>query len=371
MNKEQLRKIGIPLFFLLLAALALAGLLGSRILPGKREKQQEKVGLILTGSVTEEGWNGMNYEGIRAACEEAGMELLVRDQIMEYTGQCTQAVSELLEEGAGIIFLTSYNYGDEAKELIDSHPEVVFYTDSAYAGEQTNIATYFPRMYQARYLAGLVAGASTKTGVIGYVAAMKNSEVIRGINAFTLGVLKANPDAQVVVGWTGSWNHAEQEKKTAQRLVEKAGADILTYHQNLPNVVEEAEKLGVSSIAYHLDGTKVSANCLTSVMCDWKKLYQEILKDYRSGKAAGGDFLWLGLDRQVTLLGSYGEQVSAQARELVEQETKKILDGRDIFSGELYDTEGQLRCAPGETIPDKTLMFDMDWFVKGVTFYEN
>lgn len=369
MNKFMNRRVIIPLVLIILATAALTVLLAGRDVLGKKQNSL-KMGFVMTGRISEGGWNGMLYGGASSACEEAGVTLLVKENVEEFSGQCIKAVQDLISEGTEVIILTSYNYAEEVKEVMEQHPEVFFYTESGTTLKADNLSIFFPRMYQARFLAGLVAGATTKTGVAGYVAAMNNSEVNRGINAFTLGVLTANPEAKVVVGWTGSWDDAAAEKEMARKLVEMDGADVLTYHQNQPNTVMAADELGVYSVAYHVSGTELSENCLTGVVCDWKKLFQEVLKDYTTGKAEGQKILWPGLEAGVVMLSDYGKAVSQETKDLVMHETQNIYNGRDIFSGEIYDNQGEKRSEEGESIPDKTLMQEMDWFVRGVTFHE-
>ena len=152
----------------------------------EKEEQGIKIGFIITGSAEESGWNGMHYNGAKEACEKLGTVLLVRENVKEFSGECIQAIRELASEGASMIILSSYGYSEEAKELVKEYPEIAFYVNSS-EFHDVNMTSYFSRMYQARYLAGIVAGMKTAGGKIGYVAAMENNEVNRGINAFTLG----------------------------------------------------------------------------------------------------------------------------------------------------------------------------------------
>ena len=336
-----------------------------------RESDQVKVGFIITGSLDEGGWNSMNYEGVRAACEETGMKLIVKENVEEYTGKCPEAIRELVESGAEVIFLSSFHYAEECRELIEKYSDVHFFASSTSNIRLNNLSAYFPRMYQARYLSGIVAGAMTRTNVIGYVAAMDNSEVNRGINAFALGVQTVNPQAEVVVVRTDSWNNEGAECKAVEILTEKAGADVLSYHQNLPYVVEEADRRGIWSIAYHEDGTKYSDKCLTSVVCDWKQLYRELEKDYATGKTRSEDMLWLGIDRQVVGLSAYGQDVPEEVREMVESARSRLVAGRDVFSGEIRDNQGMVRCREGEMLSDKYLKDEMTWLIEGVRVYED
>ena len=183
----------------------LAILLIGILITGNKKEKAMKVGLIITGSVDEQGWNSAHYRGVRYACEKLGTELLVKEHVPEDSDSCAKAVHSLVKEDASMIILSSYAYPSLMRDVIQSYPDVAFYGISAeyYAD---NMTSYFGRMYQARYLSGVLAGRMTQNNSIGYVAAMANNEVNRGINAFTLGVRCVNPDATVYVSWTNSWN---------------------------------------------------------------------------------------------------------------------------------------------------------------------
>ncbi len=267
------------------------------------------------------------------------------------------------------IILSSYNYSSEVKDIVKKYPNIVFYGNSS-EYHDTNLTSYFVRMYQARYLAGIVAGQKTESGVIGYVAAMSNNEVNRGISAFTLGVRSVNPEAEVVVSWTGDWDDETAEKKAAKNLVENAGADILTYHQNQTNVIHMAEELGVYSIGYHEALDNQSERYLMSVVCDWEKVYKELVKSFLSGKANEKENYWIGLEADAVGLSAYSGEVTEKIRQTVEDAKGKILLGTEVFSGVIYDTEGKLRCGEKEMISDEVLLERFDWFAEGVRFYE-
>ena len=160
------------------------------------EEKSTKIGFIILGDINEPGWNKSHYEGIKAACEKYGIELLVRDKVKENSGQCTETIKELAANGAGMIFLASYSYTIEAQNLVKEYPNIAFATNSAEVHAK-NMTAYFVRVYQARYLSGILAGLKTKTNVVGYVAAMSNSEVNRQINAFTLGVKRVIASSKI------------------------------------------------------------------------------------------------------------------------------------------------------------------------------
>lgn len=327
------------------------------------------VGFVTTGSAEEEGWNSGHISAITQVADGYDVELIIKENINENAAVCRGAVQELIDAGATMIILNSYNYASLAADLITKHPEVTFYAASS-EGDSDNVTTYFVRMYQAWYLAGILAGGRTETGRIGYVAAMNNTEVVRGINAFALGVQSVNPDAEVYVMWTGGWSVPEKEIECTRILAEDVGVDLVTYHQNEPNVVREADELGIYSIGYNGAVEDCSDQCLTALEANWRIVYEELMTDYFRGQSNEETHYWLGLEKDAVTLTAWSDLVTQEEKDRVSAVRETIQSGRDVFSGEIADVDGNLRCAEGEALSDDTLLGEMDWFVKGVQVYE-
>ncbi len=363
-SKIQLRIllpiISVFLFILIVAIITMSGV--------KKDKKL-RVGFVMTGTITEQGWNKLHYDGIKNACEELDATLIVKENIKENESQCEQAIHELAKENVNVIILSSYGYATEVADVTKQYPDITFYSESFDHGD-SGINSYFARMYQARYLSGIIAGMQTKTNVIGYVAAMANSEVNRGISAFTLGVKKVNPDAKVIVAWSNSWDDAAKEKELATSLIDEKKVDVITYHQNQPNVIEIAEQKGIASIGYHEAIVGASDNVLTCAEFRFEPTYREILLDYNRGKADIVDTYWIGIEQDAVGLTTYSPKITEDTIALVEDAKQQIINGYDVFSGIIYDTEHTLRCGEGETISDEQLLKSFDWYVEGVEFYE-
>ena len=336
---------------------------------GYRKNRAPKVGFIITGEITDQGWNGMHYRGVSYACEKLGAELLIKENIPEEVESCTGAVRELVKAGATMIIISSYGYPALIEDVIKEYSDIAFYGSCAeyYAD---NYTSYFGRMYQARYLAGIIAGMQTENNSIGYVAAMSNVEVNRGINAFTLGVRSVNPEAVVNVIWTGSWDDEEKETAATETLIRERNVDVMTYHQNQHHVAQTADKAGVYSLGYNEVEQGLSDKYLTAAIWDWQALYYQIVREFLQGKANTVRQHWFGLDTEVIKLADCSALVSEEARRRTEKALQKLLSGEDVFSGIIYDNQGELRCDEGEFISDEILLEKMDWFVDGVVEYE-
>lgn len=359
------------IFLLALLVLAAAVLFAFLVFYDTADKKDQiTVGYISTGTVEDKGWNSMNIKGLENTCDKLGLNLMVKENVREFSGECETAVRELIEEGASVLMLNSYGYVEEISDLIEDYPDIVFYVNYSQGKRRDNVSTYFMRMYQARFLSGIVAGMKTRTNKIGYVAAMDSNEVNRGINAFTLGVRSVNPDAEVIVDWTGKWEDEKLEKEGVHKLVEKEGIDVVTYHQNQPYTIDAAEEEGIFSIGYLQGFEGYSDNYLTSVMGDWEIIYTDILKDYLQGHANNFEHYWIGLEKDAVFLSEFSPEVTDEIREEVEAAAREITNSTDVFSGEIYDTRGVLRCSANENLSDKLLLQDFDWFVDGVRFFE-
>lgn len=363
MNKKLSAMLPVLLVVLVAAILFVIG--GS----GSKGRQKVTVGYVMNGSSQDTGWNSMHYKGVQEACKELGVELKVEENIIEGTGACGPAVEKLVKEGAELIFLGSYNYTSECMDNIKAHPEIAFFANS-FENHEKNLSSYFVRMYQPRYLAGIVAAMESESGRIGYVAAMSNNEVNRGISAFTLGVRSVNPEAKVILRWTGEWDNKEKEEKAAEELIQDQKVDLITYHQNQAHVAELAEKMGVKSIGYHVAMEDFSSDYLTAVVCDWKLTYQEMIKAYLQGKANERAVYWLGMEEGVVDLSPFSEEVSEEARKKVEETKEKIASGWNVFSGDIKDQQGVQKCNEGENLSDEQLLEHFDWLVEGVEEYE-
>lgn len=333
----------------------------------RNDEKQVIAGGVFVGERSDKGWNESHYYGILSACSEHSCTFIAKENIPEGDSSVQRAVKELADKGCSVIFLTSFGYSQYLDELASTYPDIAFFS---VAGEDNsdNCTTYFARMYQARYLAGIVAGAQSETGILGMVVAMPIPEVYRAINAYCMGARKSNPEAKVRVIFTGSWDDEEAEKAAAKELCQ-SGADVITYHTDRPYAIDEAEDIGVYSTGYESVFQEYSENFLTAAVVNWDVLYVRVLGDFLSGRTDFSRRYWLDISDGVVSLYPYSPLVGDDAKKLVESESWRIQTWRDVFSGEIYDNAGHLRCEKDESISDEELFERMDWLVDGVEVY--
>ena len=366
MNCRKLFRRGLPLFLVFMIIIVIVGVIRSFKLPDMG--RQPVVGVVLVGSRMDKGWNENHFNGISEACNEQGCKILVRENVMEEELPLSKAVEGLVDDGADVVFLTSFGYGQYSDSLARRYSSVAFFSVSG-QGTERNCNTYFARLYQARYLAGIVAGCESRTGILGYVAAMPNAQTNRGINAYALGMRRANPKARLIVRFTGNWDNEEKERESVA-LLKQRGVDVITYHEDKPYAVREAEARGMFSVGYNSVHEQYSERFLTAALYDWKVIYGRVLEDYLSGRTNMSRNYWIDMSGGGVRLHRLSPLVRGSTISLLEQEESRFTNNWDVFSGRIYDNEGTLRCADDERISDQELFTGMEWFAEGVEIYE-
>ncbi|MBQ7564411.1 MAG: BMP family ABC transporter substrate-binding protein [Lachnospiraceae bacterium] len=330
--------------------------------------RQIVIGGVFTGESTDNGWNESHAEGLKTACDEMNCQFLMKEQVAESESALRTAVGELIDAGCSAIFLTGQGYGAYSDALAASYPNTAFFCLS-HKGEAKNCISYYVRHYQVRFLAGIVAGKASQSGVVGYAAAMPDIQTKRGINAFALGMRYANPEAKLLVRFTGGFE-SEKKEKEAVKLLAEEGADVITYHEDKPYAIEQAEEEGLFSIGFDAVYEEYSDRFLTASLYDWDVVYSRLISDYLSGRANFSNGYKLGFSDTAVKLFPYSSLVSEETKELVGEGESRIFSTRDVFSGTIYDNQGVLRCGEDERISDYELFTGMDWFVEGVEIYE-
>lgn len=328
------------------------------------ENEKYKVAFIYIGPVGDAGWTYSHNEGREHLLKEMpDVEATYIESVPEGSDS-ERVLTELAEKGNKIIFATSFGYMDPVMNVAKKYPDVTFVHCSGFKTAE-NVSTYFGRMYQPRYLSGIVAAKKTKSNVIGYVAAFPIPEVIRGINAFTLGAKSVNPDAVVKVVWTNTWYDPAKEKEAAKSLLD-AGADIITQHQDTPGPQQAAQEQNAFSIGYNTDMSQFAPKAyLTAPVWNWGPYYVNTVKAVREGTYKSEQY-WGGLKDNVVALAPMTDLVDSETKALVEEKQKKMIDTDwDVFTGIIKDQEGNVKVQEGQKLTDEEIL-SMDWFVEGV-----
>ena len=326
-------------------------------------EEQMTVGFIYVGPVGDGGYSYAQDQGRLYLEKETGVKTIFKESVPEGP-EVKEVAKNMIDQGATVIFATSFGYMDYIEELSKEFPNVKFLHCSGYKTTE-NMSNYFGRMYQARYLTGLVAGLKTKSNKIGYVAAFPIPECIRGLNAFTLGVKKANPNATVEVVWTNTWYDPAKEKDAAVALIDK-GADVIGQHQDTAGPQQAAEEKGVFSIGYNTDMSKVAPKAnMTSAVWNWGPYFVSQVKSIKDGTWTNKPY-WGSMTDNVVDIAPLTSNAPDGAKELIESERAKLLSGEfDVFMGPVKDQSGNVKVAAGSKMTDEE-MLAFDWLVEGV-----
>ncbi len=332
-------------------------------------KETTKVGFVFNGSIDDKGWGQSHYEGISQSAKELNLDIHYEENV-PFDNTCITVMQKMIQSGCEIIICNSFDYGDYVQQVAKKYPDTIFLHATGNQKDY-NIATYFGRMYQIRYLCGIVAGLQTETDSIGYVAAFPIDEVNRGINAFTLGVQSVNPDAIVHVHWSKSWTDSEANSAAAVSLIDDCDVDVLTMHCDTIAPLDVAEEKGIWSIGYNMDNSSdYPKGYLTAAIWDWEAFYTPHILKCLQGKFQSKHY-WEGIETGIVDLAPFTSNVKKGTKELVNEKMEELNNGTfDVFYGPVVDNKGKERIHKGENMPNELLLNEFDWYVKGVSIHE-
>jgi basic membrane protein A len=279
------------------------------------------------------------------------------------------SMRECIAKGANIIIATSWGFMDACEKLSAEYPRVVFAHATGYKYNDVNFTNYFGRMYQARYLGGIVAGLRTQSDKIGFVAAMgrENSEVTGGINAFAMGVESVRPEARIYVKVTHNWFDPAGEALAARDLI-SYGCDVIAQHCNNSNPQVEAQAAGVWSIGFNSDMSGDAPDAvITSVIWRWGAYYKYLVKSVIDGTFTTAPYFG-GIDDGIVDVTPINEAIAAPGTaEIVESARDRIIRGElRVFDGEMETNDGWRIGAPGSVLPDSEIISGMNWYYRNV-----
>lgn len=324
-----------------------------------------RVGFVHTSPVTDGGWTTSHDNGAQAVAAEFGdrVEITTIDSVAEGP-DAERVIEDLARQGHELIFTTSFGFMEPTINVAENYPDVVFEHATGYMTAD-NVGNYFGAAEEGRYLEGMAAAAASETGELGYVAAFPIPEVVRGINAWTLGARSVNPDATVRVVWTSTWYDPDTEGQAAQSLLD-AGADVLGMHQDTPATGQAASAAGAKWTGYHTDRSdEVPDAWLTATVWDWAPFYIQRVQEVLDGTWEPESY-YGSMATGMVNLAPFGESVPDDIRGEIETRQQEIIDGEfEPFTGPINDQDGEERVPEGETMTLEELL-SIDFFVEGV-----
>lgn len=337
-------------------------------------KEDIKVGVIHIGNPADgSGYSYTHDVGIQDMQAALGLsddQIIRKNNVSDGDPTATEtAIRECIEAGCNIIFGTSWGYMDTMEALADEFPNVVFSHGTGYKNNGKNMNNYFGRIYQARYLSGIVAGMKTESNLIGYVAAMgsENSEVTGGIDAFAIGVASVNPDAKIYVKVTNSWYSPTEETNAAKALIAE-GCDVIAQHCDTPNPQLEAESAGVWGVGYNSDMIKDAPGAtLTSVEWHWGAYYTQAVQQVIDGTWNCENYYGGMADGLLDISDLNSALCTDEMQAKVDEAKNEILNnGFNVFDGVLETNDGSTVGEEGSTLDDATIKGGINWYYKNV-----
>lgn len=356
------KRLGVILLVLAMVIVNVAGCSGTT----SKKSDVVKAGFIYVGPADDGGWSQAHDQGRAKMVENLGgkVETIVKENVPEEKSAVISTIRDMVDQGATIIFGTSFGFMDGMAEAAKEFPNVKFEHCSGYTTAE-NMGTYFGRIEEPRYLSGIVAGLATKSNKIGYVAAMPIPEVIRGIDAFALGVKSVNPEATVNVSWTNSWYDPTVEKAAAEALIQQ-GCDVTAQHQDSTATMEAAKEAGKLSVGYDLSAAQTMPEVyMTAPIWDFSGYYTKTVQSVIDGTWKSDQY-WGGMKDGIVLLDTLTALAPGSAQAKVDEVKKAIESGEFvIFKGELKDQTGTVRVTEGTKMTDEALL-STNWFVDNV-----
>lgn len=348
-----------------------------------------KACFIYVGPIGDVGWTFAHDEARRAA--EKAIPGLTTQYVESVKPADTLAtVDRLVAGGCNVIFTTSFDFMDPTLEAAKKYPEVIFAHASGFK-RAPNMLTYMADFYQIYYLNGLMAGALTKSGKVGYVAAFPIPELKRHISAFALGVRAVNPRATVNVKWINAWFDPVKAREAAEALMAE-GNDILAFTEDTATVVQTAARRRVPSFSHYNAMYKYAPDYVVSgQLVDWSVIYIDILKKVQNGtytpkNLQNVDYWWLAREKAVMLGAQVGMPINPKFEPALKQASMAVNGKKvsvydrvmelykdiqspnpkwDPFTGPIRDRNGVLRVPAGRKMTVKELN-EMQWVAPGV-----
>jgi len=324
-----------------------------------------KIAFAYVGPVGDGGWTFAHDNARKALEKEFGDKIATSfvENVPE-SADAERVIRDMASQGNKVIFGTTFGYMETMMKLAPEFKDVKFEHATGYKTAD-NMRTYDSRTYEGAYMNGVIAGAMTKSDVIGVVASVPIPEVIRNINSFTMGAQSVNPKIKTKVVWVNEWFNPPKETEAATSLI-NAGADVLMQNTDSAAVLKTAEEKGKRAFGWDSDMSAYGPKAhLGSAVINWTPYYIKATKDALEGTWTTGG-VWWGVKEGAIDLVSIAEDVPADTKAKVEAIKAGLKDGSfSIWKGPLVDNTGKTILKKDEIADDKFLS-GVKFYVKGV-----
>ena len=347
-------------------AAAAASASGSVIVPAPAKPEPLQIAFAYVGPVGDAGWTFSHDQARKAVEAEFGDRVVTRfvDKVPE-GADAERVLRDLARQGAMLVFGTTFGYMEPMLKVAADLPGVKFEHATGYK-TAPNMRTYDSRTYEGAYMAGVVAGAMTKSNTLGVVASIPIPEVIRNIDSFTLGAQSVNPKVRTKVVWVNEWFNPPKETEAAQALID-GGADVLMQNTDSSAVLQTAEKNGKRGFGWDSDMSAYGPKAhLASAVVNWAPYYIATTRAVLDGSWTGGSGAWWGVKEGAIDLVAIAADVPAEVQAKVDAVKAGLKDGSFvIWKGPISAANGKPLLAKDAAADDRFLS-GLNVYVKGV-----
>ncbi len=344
-----------------------AGAVATASLMGRPALAQDKVkiGFVFLGPIGDYGWTWAHNKGREAVDAALGdkVETVYVENVAE-DASAIPVIRDLAQQGCKLIFTASFGYMDQTLEVAAEFPDVKFEHCTGFK-RADNVSTYNSKFHEGRAVLGTIAGKMSASGTLGYLGSFKIPEVVLGVNSFALSAQRQNPAAVVKVVMIDSWFDPPKEAAATETLI-NLGCDFVTTHTDSPAALQILEQKGLHGFGQGADMSSFAPNAhLTAIEDIWGPYYVMRTQAILDGTWASAD-TWESMKDGTVVISPYSAGVTPDAAAEADKIKAGYMDGSfSIFTGPIYDQDGNLKVAEGVAMTDAELAV-MDWFVKGV-----
>ncbi|WP_175781835.1 BMP family ABC transporter substrate-binding protein [Burkholderia anthina] len=324
------------------------------------------VAFVYLGNPGDAGWTFAHDRGSKAVEAKFGSAVKVtRVENVPESSDSERVFRDLAAKGNKVIIGTSFGYQDSELKVAKDYPDVTFLHATGFK-KAPNFGTYDARMYQGAYLAGVIAGYTTKTNTLGFVASVPVPEVVRNINAYTLGARSVNPKVHTKVIWINSWFDPGKEKQAAETLIGQ-GADVLLQNTDSSATLATAEAKKVHAFGWDSNMKQFGQNAhLGSVVGNWGVYYTAAVGQALAGKWKSDPVFWGLPQKAVSLVDLNTAAIPAEGQKVEAEKEASMANGKwDVFTGPIKDQGGAIKVPAGQALSDADL-HRINWYVEGV-----
>ena len=348
--------------------LASAALAAGLALPAAAQEDPFTVGFVYIGTPGDYGWTYEHDQGRIAVEEHFGdaVDTVFVENVPEGP-DAERVMTQMILNGADMIFTTSFGYGPATNAVAARFPDVYFEHATGYQRHTENVSTYSARFYEGRAVIGHIAGHMTESNIVGYIASYPIPEVIRGINSAFLHAREVNPDVEFRVVWAYTWFDPAVEADAAQALID-AGADVILQHTDSTAPQAAAQEAGgVYTFGQASDMIQFAPEPrISSIIDNWGPYYVRRVGEAMEGTWEQSD-TWEGMPEGMVLIGEMTEAIPEEVRASATAIMEAIQAGEyHPFTGPINRQDGTAWLAEGEVADDGTLA-GMDFYVEGLT----